>query len=87
MEDNDNIITLIDEEGEEHDFEVIMTLNLEDKEYTILLPIDAGEDEDAYVFKIVKDSNDEYLLEAIEDDVEYNNVVDAYEAILNDESM
>ncbi|NLM03700.1 MAG: DUF1292 domain-containing protein [Clostridiales bacterium] len=85
MENNENIITLVDEEGQEQDFEIIMTLDVQEEEYAILHPIDA-EDDDAYAFKIIKD-DEEYTLVSIEDDEEYNNVVAAYEAIVQDENF
>lgn len=86
MEERDDIVTLVDEEGQEQDFEIIMTLEVEGNEYAILLPLegeDIGEDE-AYIFKIVYDG-DEESLEAIEDDEEYENVVAVYEAIMEEE--
>lgn len=85
LQNNENIITLVDEEGEEQDFEIIMTLDVEEEEYAILLPIDATDDEDAYVFKIIHEGEEDYMLVAIEDDEEYENVVAAYEAIMEEE--
>lgn len=85
MEEKDNVITLIDENDEEKDFEIIMTLELEGKEYTILMPLDAEEEEEeAYVFRIENEGaeEDDFVLVAIEDDEEYQKVVDAYESIL-----
>ncbi|AKL95244.1 putative protein DUF1292 [Clostridium aceticum] len=87
MAENENIVTLVDEEGKEQDFEIIMTLDVEGQEYAILLPLDAGEEEDAYIFKIIHEANDEYTLVAIENDEEYENVVAAYEAILDEEGI
>ncbi|KAB3527620.1 DUF1292 domain-containing protein [Alkaliphilus serpentinus] len=86
MEERDNIITLVDEEGNEEDFEIIMTLEVEDNEYAILMPLEGDEEDDAYIFKIVSENNDEYTLVAIEDDEEYENVVAAYEAIVDEEN-
>ncbi len=85
MEEKENIITLIDEEGQEEDFEVIVTLESEGNEYAVLAPAGSGEDVDAYVFKIVYDDDDEndYSLVSIEDDEEYENVVAAYEALID----
>ncbi len=39
MEERDDIITLVDEDGKEQDFEVIMTLEVEENEYAILAPV------------------------------------------------
>lgn len=85
MEERDNVITLVDEQGQEQDFEVIMTLEISDNEYAILLPLDDNEEEDAYVFKIVNGDNEDYTLVAVDDDEEYENVVAAYEAVMDEE--
>ena len=87
LENNENIITLVDEEGKEEDFEVIMTLDVEGQEYAILLPIDASDDDDAYIFKIIYEGEEDYMLVAIEDDEEYENVVAAYETIMDNEEL
>ena len=86
MEEKDNIITLLDENDEEQDFEIIMTLEVEGKEYTVLMPVGEGQDEEAYVFRIESEGagENEYLLVSIEDDEEYAKVVDAYETILEE---
>ncbi len=84
MEEKENIITLIDENDEEKDFEIIMTLELEGKEYTILMPLEEEEEEEAYVFRIENEGSaeDDFVLVSIEDDEEYQKVVDAYESIV-----
>ena len=43
----DNIISLLDENGVESQFEVILTLEAENKEYAILMPVDDEEAEEA----------------------------------------
>ncbi|NBG87633.1 DUF1292 domain-containing protein [Isachenkonia alkalipeptolytica] len=87
MEEKENIITLIDENDEEKDFEIIMTLELEGKEYTILMPLEEEEEEEAYVFRIENEgvAEDDFVLVAIEDDEEYQKVVDAYETIVEED--
>ena len=70
MEEKIDIITLIDEEGQEEDFEVIMAFELKGNEYAILASTDSEEESDAYAFKIVYDNEnkDEYSLVSVEDD-------------------
>ncbi len=82
----DNIVTLVDETGEEQDFEIIMTLELEDLEYAILLPLDADDDEEAYIFRMDPDPDDkeQVMLIAVEDDDEFDKVAAAYEAMIDD---
>ncbi len=85
MEEKNDIITLLDEEGQEQDFEVIMTLEVKEDEYAILAPVESDDEEDyAYAFKIVYDNDEEYSLITIEDDDEYENVVATYETLINE---
>lgn len=84
MEENENIVTLVDEDGQEQDFEIIMTMEMGDSEYAILLPLDAEEDEEAYIFRMEPADNDEVILVAVEDDEEFDQVAAAYEAMLDE---
>ena len=47
----ENIINLIDENGVESQFEIILTLEAEGKEYAILMPVEEEEAEEALVFR------------------------------------
>ncbi|AOT72860.1 DUF1292 domain-containing protein [Geosporobacter ferrireducens] len=81
--ENDNIVTLLDEEGKETDFEVIATLEVNENEYAILLPLD-GDSEEAFIFKMIEE-NGGYSLECVESDEEFNAVAAAYEDLLQEE--
>jgi uncharacterized protein YrzB (UPF0473 family) len=81
--ENDNIVTLLDEHGKETEFEVIATLEVNEAEYAILLPLDA-EDEEAFIFKMVEEDG-KYTLECVEDDEEFDAVAAAYEDLLENE--
>ena len=63
----ENIINLIDENGVESQFEIILTLEAEGKEYAILMPVDEEEAEEALVFRIDQDEQGEILV-PLEDD-------------------
>ena len=80
---NDQIITLLDENGQETDFEVIATLEVNESEYAILMPLDS-EREEAFIFKMVQEEG-EYVLECVEDDEEFEAVSAAYEELMDDE--
>lgn len=77
-----NIISLVDEEGKEQEFEVSATFKIEDDEYAVLFPV--GEEDDAYILKIVYTEEGEMILINIEDQDEFDNVVAAYEAIVDE---
>jgi uncharacterized protein YrzB (UPF0473 family) len=49
----DNIVNLIDEQGNEIQFEIILTLEAEGKEYAILMPLEDNEDEEALIFNLL----------------------------------
>lgn len=83
---SENIITLIDENGEESLFEIILSLEAEGKDYAILVPLNDEEDDDALIFRIDKDEKGEILV-PIEDDEEYQIVVDVYETLMEEESL
>ncbi len=82
----DNIISLLDENGVESQFEVILTLEAENKEYAILMPVDDEEAEEALVFRIDQDEEGEMLV-PLEDDKEYEIVVDVYNTLMDEEGL
>lgn len=89
-----DVVTLTDEEGQEHDFAVIDAFVVDEKRYAILLPAyDDGEEEeievdveeDAYIFRIEidEDSGEETLTE-VDDEKEWERVATAWEDRLDD---
>ncbi len=45
-EERDDVIVLTDEEGTEHEFQVIDFFNVEENEYAVLVPLDEFDDDD-----------------------------------------
>lgn len=82
----DNIISLVDENGIESEFEVILTLDANNKEYAILMPVDDEENDEALVFRIDQDEEGEMLV-PLEDDKEYEIVVDVYNTLMDEEGL
>ena len=81
MDEMDNIL-LYDENGEEISFDIITKLDIEDKEYIIVIPTEAGdEEEDAIALRIDKNDDGEDVLIVVEDDDELAIVSEAFEAI------
>lgn len=82
--DNDvNVINLLDEDGEEKEFNVITKLDIEDKEYVIVVPSEESEDDEseAIALRIDKDSEGNDVLVVVEDDDEFELVNEAYETL------
>ena len=82
------IVSVVDEEGEEHIFEELDILELDDKEYVALLPVydDEVVDEDGELIILIRnyDKNDEIYLEPIEDEDEFMRVGKMFEERLAD---
>ncbi|MFZ3172705.1 MAG: DUF1292 domain-containing protein [Carboxydocellales bacterium] len=88
MTEQDNIVTLTDEEGNDHEFEVIDVIKVEDSEYAILRPLEDDEDEDedeAIILKVTTDEEGNEILMDIEDDEEWEKVADAWQESIEDE--
>ena len=95
MEENyneeDNIVILNDEDGNEVKFEFLDLIDLEDEEYVVLLPVtDEGEeDEGEVVILKVEDNDDEDSEEesyvSVEDEEVLNNVFEIFKEKFKDE--
>ena len=83
---NENIISLMDENGVESEFEIILTLEAEGKEYAVLVPLDEEETDEALVFRIDQDDEGEILV-PLEDDAEYQIVLDVYNTLMDEEGL
>ena len=80
MEEN-KIITMIDEDGEKVDFELVEIIELDGNKYALLAPI--GDDEDAYVYRIEEvDGKPQYM--AVEDEEEFERVLEEYESTFDE---
>ncbi|MGE4271549.1 MAG: DUF1292 domain-containing protein [Desulfitobacterium sp.] len=82
-EEFDTII-LTDDEGNDHEFLHLDTLEVEGSTYFVLMPIAAEEDEEvdeAIILKLGKDAEGNEMLLDIEDDEEWEKVADAWESM------
>lgn len=77
MSDN-LIVKVVNEDGEKIELQLIDTLTVEGQKYVLLAPV--GEENDAYVYRVVDLGDNKSSYEYIEDDEEFNRVLDAYEA-------
>lgn len=81
MPENDDLLTLVDEDGVEHRFVMVEVVEVDDQSYAVLLPEDEDEEDEeteAYLFRIEPDDEDgESRLVAVEDDEEYDRVAAA----------
>lgn len=92
-ESEKDIISLLDEEGHEHEFEIIDAVEYKDQQYLAMIPIfedpEANlEDDGNLVILRVSDTENEdgeQYLDAIEDEDEYNAVAALFMERLEDE--
>ena len=77
LEEESNILTLTDENGNDADFEYLDVIEYEGKEYLFLLPVEE-ESADVIIMEIepVDEENENYL--AIEDEELLNKVYDVF---------
>ncbi len=80
-ETEEQMIETIDEDGNVVNFELIDIIEMDGKEYGLLLPKEENENDDPNVerevvlMRLTKEG-EEYIFEMIEDDEEFNKVVD-----------
>lgn len=81
------IVSVIDEDGEEHIFEELDTIETDDNEYVALLPVydDDVTDEDGELIILKRNyEGDEIYLEPIEDEDEFMKIGRMFEDRLSD---
>ena len=78
-EELDDVLILIDEEDQEHPFQMIDMVEVDGNKYAVLVPLEEyAEEDEAIILKIVEDENGEEVLYDIEDDEEWEKVVDIW---------
>ncbi len=89
MEYEEQVVTLIDEEGVEHPFAVVEIIEVAGQEYAIMAPMEEGDDEEedeAVIFRLeIDEETGDELLAEIEDDEEWEMVANAYTDLEEDE--
>jgi putative Holliday junction resolvase len=82
MDTAEDIVTLVDEEGKNHDFQVVDIIEVEDREYALLLPADSDDPEQDEVL-VLRFEEDRF--EMIEDEAEFQKVVKVLEELNEEE--
>ena len=78
-----DILTLVDDDGTEREFELIDRVVTENNEYFALIPTETADnlsDDDGQlvILKVVEDNGEEFL-EPIEDDEEFDKIADIFD--------
>ena len=89
MENEREFFTLTDEDGNEIEFELIGTVEVEGVTYHAMIPADQqGEDQGFYEYVILKtetDEDGEEMLVTIDDDAEFDKVADIFDDMFSEE--
>ena len=84
-----DFVVLTDENGEEHEFELVDVFDLDGKEYAVLASAEDSDEEDdeAIVLRVERDAEGQDMLVDIEDDDEWERVAARWDEILEEESV
>lgn len=87
MNEEENRVVLTDDEGHDHEFDVLDVLEIDENEYCILLPLDhEEEEEEAIILKIGTDESGDEVLFEVEEDDEWEMVAAAWQKLADSES-
>lgn len=80
------MLVLVDDEGEEHEFQLLAELEIEGDTYRVLMPLFEEEEEEedtdfVVILKVVYDEEGNELMSEIEDDHELDMVVEAWQEL------
>ena len=87
-EDLENgIVTLLDDEGNEHNFEHLDTFEFNGETYVVLLPAEEDEEEsdEVLIFALGKDEDGKEVLLPIEDEAELDMAFEEFKTRMADE--
>ena len=84
----DNVIELVDEEGNTVSFEIVMTVPYGGEDYVLLAPVEPTEDmeeDEVLVLRIDNDDNGEEIYVSVDDDDVVSKVFEKYLELVEDE--
>ena len=87
IEDKDNLVETVDEDGNVITFRLFDIIEFENKEYALLLPADSDDDEEdseIVIMKLIK-KDEEYSFETIDSDEEFDRVSSYLEELSEEE--
>lgn len=84
------VLVLVDDEGVEHQFELLAQLEIEEELYRVLIPLEEDDDNDeeeeeeceVVILKVVYDEDGNEFLSDIEDEEEWELVADAWQELV-----
>ena len=83
--EHDHKVTLVDENGEEKVFDIVTWFEVDAKEYVVLIAEDDTEGQEGVILRVEEEEGEEFLVD-IEDEEEWNKVLETYEKMLQEEA-
>ncbi len=83
-----NFITIVDDDGQEFELEVLDTMDYKGETFMAFLPADMDEEDPDYglvILRAILDENGDELFESIDDEDELQDVYEHFARILYDE--
>ena len=83
-----DFVTIIDDEGNEFELEVIESMDYNGHSYMAFLPADMSEDDPDYglvLLRVVEDENGDEVFESIDDEDELQDVYERFMVLLYDD--
>ena len=83
-----DFITIVDDDGQEFELEVLDTMDYKDQTFVAFLPANMDENDPDYgiiILRSVRDENGDELFESIDDDDELQDVYDHFAVLLFDD--
>lgn len=83
-----DFITIVDDDGQEFELEVLDTMDYNGETYTAFLPADMDENDPDYgmiILRVVQDENGEDIYESIDDDEQLQDVYQHFMVLLFDD--
>ncbi|HHV29213.1 DUF1292 domain-containing protein [Acetivibrio mesophilus] len=88
-EERDDLVVLVDENGEENEFEHLDTIDYNGNEYVVLLPIEQSEEEkdmeEVVILRIDQSADGEDSFVTVEDDEELDAVFEEFKMRMEEE--
>lgn len=85
--DDDDVVVLTLDDGSELECQIVAIYPVDGKQYIALLPSDAGEDADVFIYGYEEDEDGEPRLINIEDDDEFEAASDGFDELLDEEEF
>lgn len=88
MDDNDDLLVLTDDEGNDVTLKFVDRIEYRGEEYAVMIPVDEDDDEDAasvVIMRIDEDADGDEAFSSINDDKIMNKVFEIFKTKFSDE--